>query len=238
MKSMTGGNCTIDSNSECTNCRIDGRLECKWNKRALNNFLVTSMPVSLICLTAVATGAYVTSNWWYLIGYFVYFILMFNVFEIRFLCSHCPYYAKSGNKLECLANHGSPKLWKYRPGPLNGFEKALMIVLISTIFYIGPMGSTVAGVVHMLMSGERILSPIIMALAALALMTAFSSTGFVISLRRNFCSKCVNFSCPLNKVDKPVVDQYLLKNDVMREAWIKSGYQWEDPHLKYKEGAV
>ena len=42
-----------------------------------------------------------------------------------------------------------------------------------------------------------------------------------------FYPKCVNFSCPLNTVPKPVVDAYLKKNDVMREAWERSGWQVE-----------
>jgi hypothetical protein len=40
-----------------------------------------------------------------------------------------------------------------------------------------------------------------------------------------FCSKCVNFSCPLNHVPKSMVDEYLERNPVMKEAWEKSGYK-------------
>jgi hypothetical protein len=44
-------------------------------------------------------------------------------------------------------------------------------------------------------------------------------------IRHDFCSRCVNFSCPLNSVPKHIVDAYLEQNPVMREAWVKSGYQ-------------
>ncbi|MDP8227300.1 MAG: hypothetical protein P9L89_06655 [Candidatus Celaenobacter polaris] len=48
--------------------------------------------------------------------------------------------------------------------------------------------------------------------------------GFIAALKNGFCSRCVNFSCGLNTVPKEYVDVYLKKNDVMREAWEKSGY--------------
>jgi hypothetical protein len=38
------------------------------------------------------------------------------------------------------------------------------------------------------------------------------------------CSKCPNFSCPLNVVPKSVVDDYLRHNTVMRKAWEEQGH--------------
>lgn len=34
----------------------------------------------------------------------------------------------------------------------------------------------------------------------------------------------INFSCPLNTVEKRIVDEYLRRNPATREAWEKSGY--------------
>jgi len=48
---------------------------------------------------------------------------------------------------------------------------------------------------------------------------------FFYFLRRKVCIKCVNFSCPLNKVPKNLVDSYLEKNPIMKEAWEASGYK-------------
>jgi hypothetical protein len=39
------------------------------------------------------------------------------------------------------------------------------------------------------------------------------------------CGDCLNFSCPFNHVKKEVVDAFLKKNPVMREAWEKAGYK-------------
>jgi hypothetical protein len=42
------------------------------------------------------------------------------------------------------------------------------------------------------------------------------------------CSKCVNFSCLLNRVPKEVVHEYLKHNPVIRKAWGESGWEMED----------
>lgn len=39
------------------------------------------------------------------------------------------------------------------------------------------------------------------------------------------CSKCINFSCLLNRVPKEVVDEYLKRNPIMRKAWKENGWQ-------------
>ena len=47
----------------------------------------------------------------------------------------------------------------------------------------------------------------------------------VFILRRNVCSRCINFSCPLNLVPKRLVDTYLDHNPRMRVAWEAKGYR-------------
>jgi hypothetical protein len=48
---------------------------------------------------------------------------------------------------------------------------------------------------------------------------------FFWTLHEYTCSRCVNFSCPLNCVPKGIVDAYLVRNPVMRRAWEESGWQ-------------
>jgi hypothetical protein len=57
------------------------------------------------------------------------------------------------------------------------------------------------------------------------LITAVGVLSFAWSLVKNVCPRCVNFSCPLNRVPKAVVDEYLRRNPVMRGAWEQSGWQ-------------
>jgi hypothetical protein len=56
-------------------------------------------------------------------------------------------------------------------------------------------------------------------------LAAWGILMFFWTLQKYTCSRCVNFSCPLNRVPKAVVDKYLEKNPVMKEAWERSGYK-------------
>lgn len=73
-------------------------------------------------------------------------------------------------------------------------------------------------------------SDIVSLLMMIAIETALvlSMISFNYVLNVYVCSKCVNFSCPWNGVEKKVVDEYLRKNPVMQEAWEKSGYKLDE----------
>ena len=57
-------------------------------------------------------------------------------------------------------------------------------------------------------------------------MVASLATGisFVSTLKRFYCTQCVNFSYPLNAVPKPHSGAYLKRNEVMWKAWEASGW--------------
>ena len=150
---------------------------------------------------------------------------MFGVFEIRFLCSHCPYYAEKSKTLHCLANHGSLKFWSYHPEPLNKFEKFMMYFLVATIFFIFPLLIMGYGIWFLSVNYTEYGLISFLGLTGITAASLVSSISFVTTLKIFFCPNCVNFSCPLNSVPKPVIDEYLKKNDVMRKAWQKSGWQ-------------
>lgn len=226
---MTNGNphniCTLDDQSKCSGCGIQGKLACRWDKKILTGFHGIAWPPLSIAVFGMVMVGLITGTWWTLISYGIYFVLMFTVFEIRFLCSHCPYYAEEGKVLHCLANHGSFKFWSYHPGPLNRFEKFMMLVLITTIFFLFPLAIHGYGICYVVSSdsGYGIVS--LLGLAGITVATIITSLSFVMTLKTFFCPNCVNFSCPLNSVAKPVVDEYLRKNEVMRKAWEKSGWR-------------
>jgi hypothetical protein len=64
-----------------------------------------------------------------------------------------------------------------------------------------------------------------LSLMVLSVISFLGGFYFFYVLRNLICPKCINFSCPLNKVPKKLVDAYLRKNPVMREAWEAAGYQ-------------
>ena len=217
--------CTWDKNSDCVNCTIRSDLACKWDKKILTNFHLINWSAIVPAIFGMVIIGHMTNSWWILYGYIAYFPIMLGIFEIRFLCSHCPYYAEDGKILHCLGNHGSFKFWKYRPGPMNRFEKFMMRFLIATMFFIIPLSALGYGIVHISINFSEY------GLITLLGMVGITATNFVASvaglntLKRFYCSKCVNFSCPLNTVPKHVIDSYLLRNHIMKEAWLKSGWE-------------
>jgi len=48
---------------------------------------------------------------------------------------------------------------------------------------------------------------------------------FCYIVKKFHCSKCFNFSCPLNNQPKWVIDEFLKRNPTIRKAWEKRGWQ-------------
>ncbi|MHA2305994.1 MAG: hypothetical protein ACXACU_11430 [Candidatus Hodarchaeales archaeon] len=214
--------CTWDENSECNNCEIHGKLDCKWEQPLLLRFYKGGLPAMIFGgIGFVFVGLLV--NWIPLFIYIAFWIFFFGFFEIRVLCSHCPYYAEEGFILHCLANHGTIKLWKYHPEPMNAFEKVGF--LAGALFFVLFPVITEAFGVFALLDNTALISLEVMVLTALSILSFISGIYFFVFLQKNICPYCVNFSCPLNNVPKELVDAYLVKNLIMKEAWEASGYK-------------
>jgi hypothetical protein len=222
--------CTKDDSSDCAACGIQGKLTCKFDTKVKNAFTSAGMPAALIPLMGFILIGLFSGSWWILAAYLAYFLIMFNVFEIRFLCSHCPYYADHHKTLKCPGNYGSPKLWKYHPEPMNRFEKLMMrFSILGMIFFILPLTGLGYGIVYLAVNYSEFGLIPLAGMAALAVGSLVTSLSFVSVLNTFYCSNCVNFSCPYNTVSKVVVDEYLRKNKVMKEAWERSGYVLDEP---------
>ena len=195
--------CTWRPIFECKDCTIAGRLKCRYSSGELLHFIGLFVYFLLPALIGMILGGYL----WYILGWVGLAVIFFGFWEIRILCSHCPYYAERGVTLHCIANYGCPKLWKYHPEPISKSEKIQLLIGFIVIFgYPLPF----------LVISEQIV---------LFLLTAWGLLMFFWTLQKYTCSKCVNFSCLLNRVPKEVVDEYLKLNPVMRKAWEENGWQ-------------
>jgi len=222
--------CTLDKSSDCGGCKNHRKIACKFDTNVKNTFTNVGMPAALIPLMGFIMIGLFSGSWWILITYVAYFIIMFNVFEIRFLCSHCPYYPDNHKTLKCPGNYGSPKFWKYHPEPMNRFEKLMMrFGVIGMIFFILPLSGLGYGILYLALNYSDFGLIPLAGMIALAVGSLITSLSFVSMLSTFYCSKCVNFSCPYNTVTKVVVDEYLRKNKTMKEAWEKSGYVLGEP---------
>ena len=215
-------NCTVRKDPGCGSCTMGTYLNCRWDKNILNSFLTAASGLFIGTIILLAMIWLMTALFWPLV---LYIILIFAVFgyEIKFLCSHCPYYAGESKTLKCLANNGMPKIFRYNPAPMTGGEKIMMKLLIAVFLIIFPAASA-AAVIWLTMSGYSG-TIALAAVTGVIILLIYAIVAFYQVLRTFFCRKCVNFSCPFNSVEKRFVDEYLMKNDVMREAWEKSGYR-------------
>lgn len=228
--------CTLDKSSDCAACENQGKIACKFDIRAKNAFTSAGMPAAIIPITGFILIGLFSGSWWILVAYIAYFVIMFNVFEIRFLCSHCPYYPDNNRTLKCPGNYGSPKLWKYHPEPMNRFEKFMMkFSIIGMNFFILPLSGLGYGILFLALNYSEFGLIPLGGMIALAIGSLITSLSFVSVLNTFYCSKCVNFSCPYNTVSKVVVDDYLRKNKVMKEAWEKSGYVLNAPEVPFSQ---
>lgn len=219
------GLCTWNDEADCGSCRAHYRLFCKWDRRLLLAFFLLYLPFLVSGWFGMAMMAKFSGAWWYLVAYGAFYLFFFGFFEIRILCSHCPYYGgESGFSLKCLANNGAMKLWRYHPEPMNGLEKTSLV--IGFVFLGGfPVFANFYGVYYIATNYAAFSQAALLGMIGVAALTLASSLTFFFALRIYVCANCVNFSCPLNTVPKETVDEYLKNNPVMLNAWEKIGYK-------------
>jgi membrane protease YdiL (CAAX protease family) len=181
----------------------DGQLIRTFDRKPLLLFLFGVLVVAIPVVIGLILAGFSIA----LLVWFIYMIFFLQVWENRILCSHCPHYASEGRILRCHANYGLFKLWKYNPGPMSRSEQIQMIVGVS-IFIGFPF--------PFLVLGQQWFFLIFASLGAIVL-------GAI--LFGWLCLRCVNFSCPFNRVPKDVVDSFLKENPKMRKAWEKKGYR-------------
>jgi hypothetical protein len=207
------GLCTWDDAADCDGCGLRDKLHCRWDAAVLGRFLIPASAFSLIAILGVGLASYVTGEWGILAAYLAFFVVFFLVVEIRVLCSHCPYYAREGSFLRCLANYGAPRLWRYRPGPLSAAERIALLIGFA-VFGGYPLVAQVYGICRLTGSGTgasaTLPAAIIITVATLVALVVFAAV-----LTLYFCPRCINFSCPLNRVPSAVREEYRAKNPVL-----------------------
>ncbi|MFW9895518.1 MAG: hypothetical protein ACFFD7_06920 [Candidatus Thorarchaeota archaeon] len=191
---------------QCNNCVLKDRLICHYQK----NYLFSFLGIFLVFAVTNFIGVIIAGFGWYLLGWVAFWLFFFEFWEIRILCSHCPYYAEEGRSLHCNANYSSLKLWRYHPEPMTLSEKIQLLIGLVILFGY-PM-------VFLIIGGQFIFT-------AISIVEIIVFFGFILIKR---CGSCLNFSCPFNHVKKEMVDAFLKRNPVMRKAWEESGYIIEE----------
>jgi hypothetical protein len=181
---------------DCEECSISDSIQCHFGQSDLFHFYLIATPTFLVGGAGILASGLTPLLIWIAI-----FVVFFNFVEIRVMCSHCPHYAEEGRTLKCWANYGSPKLWKYRPGPMSITEKTVFLTGFVVVWGY-PLGFLVASAAWYLLGLYVLLT-----------------TGFFVTLKRSFCTRCMNFACPLNGVPDQVRKVFWACNPVIGKAW-------------------
>jgi len=180
--------CIIEN---CEECDISSKTNCIFRSCQLLEFYLISVPSFLI--GGLGLYKYSASSLFIWLSIVVVF---FFVIEIRVLCTHCPHYENSNILVRCWANSGAPKLWSFRPWPMNLIEKSILIAGFIIVW----------GYPLMFFLVTR-------AWLFLLLYSLLTALFFTILTMRN-CIKCINFSCPLNRIDKNTKETFLRNNPI------------------------
>ncbi|MDM8536017.1 hypothetical protein QUF70_04620 [Desulfobacterales bacterium HSG17] len=178
--------------SNCNDCNTS--IHCHFTFKDWIHFLLISMPPFLLG----GAGIYNLSGWM-LLPWILYAVIFFGFIEIRVMCSHCPHYAESGKSLKCWANYGSPKFWKYRPGPMTKVEN---------IIFLGSF---------LIIWGYPLIILTVSLQIFLLILYAMTTCGFFVTLKIYMCSQCMNFACPLNSVEDR--SEFFKRNPSVARAW-------------------
>jgi len=191
----------------CNDYKIKGKLQCHTQIRYTILFMVGWFSYIIPAIWGVVNiylGGILDFQFtiYYIIGWIGYYLVFFLVWEQRILCRHCPYYAELRSKvLKCYANGGLPKVVKFSPKPMSKSEKIQFIVALLIFLLI---------LLPILLLGYQVY-PLIG--------YGVGSIFWIISLQLVVCPKCVNLSCPLNRVSKEVKKIFIEKNQILKKEW-------------------
>ena len=207
----TQGICIWKNKSECSNCNIEDKLHCHVHIKFSIYFGVGFFAALIPALIGIFFSEFeINLLLIILMGWIFYALFFFCIWESRILCSHCPYYANEAQKtLHCDINRGAYKISRFHPEPLKQSEKIQFII---------GAGILIGYPIPFLIIGKQFL---------ILILTLIGIGIWITIIQLKICPVCINFSCPLNRVPKKIVDEFLKNNPRMRKAWEESGYAIE-----------
>lgn len=215
--------CTLDKNHDCKKCSIKDQVKCnKASNKDTLFFYGILIPLFIASFAILITAGVYTGTWWP-VPLNILFWLVYQLYnEVVVHCTHCPFWDEDSDTIHCMVNCGIAKpRWKwfkkylkYNPAPYSLKEKIILNFFnyFSVFFPVSIMIYTLI----------NIQNTIIYTISAVYLIIL---ANFNFLLKKHHCSYCLNFDCPLNKVPKKVVDEYLRKNPYIKDAWEKNGYK-------------
>ena len=217
MVDSTLENCGSEGDLSCGSCELHRELICREDRGERRLFVLSQLPFFFLSFSGMGAVGAATGVWWPLLAYSMAGVAFLGPVGMAALCRHCPHYSRGGTRLRCIGPNPFPKLFSPRLQPMSGFERGVVILFIALILLF-PI--VVQGYGAWQLSG-RGPAPLGIALAGLG--TALAALHLLRTLNLHFCPRCVNFSCPLNRAPKALIDRYLEKNPLVGAAMDTEG---------------
>lgn len=212
--------CTWLDDAICVDCNLGDELNCRHDEKSVGCFLRRHLTFRIIAFLVVGASSWLTSQWILLLIYAVVTLLNFTVIESWYLCRHCPFYAKEGRTLTCITLQGMPRIWSYDSRPITRGEQIAMSV-VGGFIDLFPLLAGAYAIWVLYSTGAEML---LLGMLGLTVIMLGASVYFGKYLADEYCIRCVNFSCVMNKVPKHLAGEYLRRNPLMRKAWEDWGY--------------
>jgi hypothetical protein len=171
---------------DCSSCLVGKEVTCHFTGRQLARFYAIVLPSFILAVVGLSRVGVVAGLIWAVI-----LIVFFIFVETRVLCSHCPHYAESSRVLRCWANYGIPKIWAYRPGPMNSAERIVFFSGLVCVWGFPLAAMTIHG---------------LWLLLVLYIIATCAFFGLLAFLQ---CRRCINLACPLNRVPVAVRKEFI-----------------------------
>ncbi|MFW9806588.1 MAG: hypothetical protein ACFFFK_07665 [Candidatus Thorarchaeota archaeon] len=213
--------CTSKDRSVCVACEIDGKLNCRFDEDLVKCFRNRHIPYRTLQLFVAGVTSFLIGVWWPFLLFSIILILNFTIIETRYLCRHCPFYEKEGGSLECITLKGLPRLWKFDPSPMKTSDKIGM-TLVGGFIDVFPILWAGYSVWVLYSINAELLS--IISMIGLTIVSIIAAGYLEEFIGKNYCKRCVNLSCMMNKVPKELKDEFLQKNPEMLKIWESCGY--------------
>jgi hypothetical protein len=213
--------CTSKDESVCVACELEGKLNCRFDEDLVKCFRNRHLPYRVLAFLVVGVASFLTGFWWAFFLFVAVTFLNFAVIETWYLCRHCPFYEKEGRTLKCITLKGIPRIWKFDLSPIKRSSRIGMMI-VGGFIDLFPVLIGIYATWIQFSAGDNLLLTILMAnLTIISLAVAGYLKRFI---GENYCKKCVNLSCIMNKVPDELKEGYLRKNPEMLKAWEACGH--------------
>ena len=226
--------CTSKDGSLCVTCELKDALNCRYDESLWKCFRKKQISYEILGFFVVGVAAFFTTLWWAFLLYAVVIILNFAFIETLFLCRHCPFYEKEGKTLECLTLKGLPRIWSFDPSPITRSGRLGMGLVGGFVDLFPLLMGGYASWVLFSTNTANLLTVSMILLTVISLIAVMYLERYI---GENYCKRCVNLSCILNKVPEELKDAYLRKNPELLKIWEACGYALGDKLIRENHSA-